>query len=505
MVKKAKTSETLDAEDARQALDRLKTEHHLILGAAGEGIYGLDCDGRTTFVNAAATKLMGWKEQDILGKLLHPIHHHSHPDGSHYPRDECPIYAALKDGEVHRVDNEVFWTVDGRAIPVEYTSTPIWHESKLKGAVVVFRDISQRRKMEQQRQDAHDEILRLKELLEHQRDYLREEINLTLHHGEIIGESQALKRTLAQIEAVSKTKATVIILGESGTGKEMIARAIHDNSDRRDNQLVKVNCASIPKDLFESEFFGHVKGAFTGAHRDRVGRFELANGGTLFLDEVGEIPFEQQGKLLRALEEQEFERVGDENTTSVDVRIVAATNKNLLQEVKLRNFREDLYYRLSVFPIEVPPLRERVSDIVPLAQHFLNTICAEWGRNPLSVTRSQAASLCQHDWPGNVRELKNVIERAVILSPGNHLRLDQALPMGNSEKKGLPLSVSFDLGSDELMTDEEFRALEKQNLMRALANTNWRISGSGGAAELLGLKPSTLSYRMKMLEIEKPR
>ena len=262
------------------------------------------------------------------------------------------------------------------------------------------------------------------------------------------------------------------------------------------------NCASIPKDLFESEFFGHVKGAFTGAHRDRVGRLQLANGGTLFLDEVGEIPFEQQGKLLRALQEQEFERIGDEKTTRVEVRVVAATNKNLLEEVKLGNFREDLYYRLSVFPIEVPPLRERVSDIVPLAQHFLNTVCREQGRDPLPLSKAQAASLSRHDWPGNIRELKNVIERAVILSPGNRLQLDQAMPGGNS-KKGSEPTVDFDPDADELMTDDEFRVLEKQNLTRALEKSNWRISGVDGAADLLGLKPSTLSYRMKVLEIEK--
>ena len=505
MNNKSETSGSSRANQAQKELDRLKTEHQLILDAAGEGIYGLDCEGRATFVNSAATELLGWREQDVLGEPLHDIHHHSHPDGSHYPREECPIYAAMKDGEIHRVDDEVFWTADGRAIPVEYTSTPIWHENRLRGAVVVFRDISQRKKIEQQRQDAHDEIFRLKELLEQERDYLREEIKLTISYGDIIGESQALKRTLIQIEAVAKTTASVVILGESGTGKEMIARAIHDNSDRRDKPLVKVNCASIPNDLFESEFFGHVKGSFTGAHRDRVGRLELANGGTLFLDEVGEIPLEQQGKLLRALQEQEFERVGDEKTTSVDVRVVAATNKNLLEEIKLGNFREDLYYRLSVFPIELPPLRERVSDIVPLAQHFLKTVCTEQGRDSLALSKSQATSLCRYDWPGNIRELKNVIERAVILSPGNRLRLDQAMPMGRSGEKSEPLMVSFDLDDDEFMTDHEFRMLEKQNITRVLVKTSWRISGADGAAVLLGLKPSTLSYRMKALGIVDPK
>jgi PAS domain S-box-containing protein len=486
-------------------LSRLKTEHQLILDAAGEGIYGLDCEGRTTFVNSAATELLGWRENDVLGEALHDIHHHSHPDGTPYAKEDCPIYAALKDGEIHRVDDEVFWTADGRAIPVEYTSTPIWHENQLKGAVVVFRDISQRKEFELQREDAFDEILKLKEQLELERDYLREEMNVTIHYGEIIGDSEALKRTLTQIEAVAGTTASVLVLGESGVGKEMIARAIHNNSDRSDKPLVKVNCASIPNELFESEFFGHVKGAFTGAHRDRVGRLQLADGGTLFLDEVGEIPLGLQGKLLRALQEQEFERVGDEKTTKVEVRVVAATNKNLLNEVKEGNFREDLYYRLSVFPIEVPPLRERVSDIAPLAQQFLNSICLQQGRDPMSLSKAQAASLSRADWPGNIRELKNVIERAVILSPGDRLRLDLAMPgsQADTEKIAEPATVSLEIESGELMTETEFRTLEKANLTLALNKTSWRISGAGGAAELLGLKPSTLSYRMKVLGIEK--
>ena len=498
-IPKPKTNQVSDE------LSRLKTEHQLILDAAGEGIYGLDCDGRTTFVNSAATELLGWREDDVIGELLHDIHHHSHPDGSPYPREECPIYATLKDGEIHRVDNEVFWTADGRAIPVEYTSTPIWHQNQLKGAVVVFRDISQRKELERQKQSAFNKIVQLKEQLELERDYLRDEINVTIHYGEIIGDSEALKRTLVQIEAVAKTTASVLILGESGVGKEMIARAIHSNSDRSEKPLVKVNCASIPNELFESEFFGHVKGAFTGAYRDRVGRLQLADGGTLFLDEVGEIPLGLQGKLLRALQEQEFERVGDERTTKVEVRVVAATNKNLLEEVKKGNFREDLYYRLSVFPIEVPPLRERVSDIAPLAQQFLNSICLQQGRDVLPLSEAQAALLSLADWPGNIRELKNVIERAVILSPTNRLRLDLAMPgtHTNSLKIGEPANFSLDVEPGEVMTETEFRELEKTNLTIALNKTNWRISGAGGAADLLGLKPSTLSYRMKVLGIEK--
>ena len=245
----------------RNQLSQLQIEHQLILDSAGEGIYGLDGDGRITFSNAAATQILGWKH-DVVGQHAHDVHHHSHADGSSYPRDECPIYAALVDGEIHRVADEVFWNVDGSFVPVEYTSTPILNDGKPDGAVVVFRDITERRGLEKERETAFEEIKRLKDQIEQERDYLRDEINITVNFGEIIGQSQALKRTLAQIETVAQTPVSVLILGESGVGKEMIARAIHTKSDRADRPIVKVNCASIPKDLFESEFFGHVRGAF---------------------------------------------------------------------------------------------------------------------------------------------------------------------------------------------------------------------------------------------------
>jgi len=446
---------------AYEELSQLQTQHQLILDAAGEGVYGLDCNGKITFSNAAATEILGWKIEDVHGQPAHDVHHHSHSDGSTYPRDECPIYAALHDGEIHRVDNEVFWHINGSAVPVEYISTPIWQDGKLSGAVVIFRD------------------------------------------GEIIGESQALKRTLAQIEAVAQTPVSVLILGESGVGKEMIARAIHTKSDRVDKPLVKVNCASIPKDLFESEFFGHVRGAFTGAHQDRVGRLQLADGGTLFLDEVGEIPMSQQGKLLRALQEGEFERVGEDKTSKVDVRVVAATNRDLMEEIKAGRFREDLFYRLSVFPVDVPPLRERKDDITLLAVHFLDQICRELGREPPRMTQQQVSVLKQQKWPGNIRELKNVIERAVISSTGTRLRLDLAVPNASTENH-LPAEPSA-ANSSEFVTIAEFKELEKANMTAALRHANWKVWGPEGAADLLGIKPSTLAYQMKMLGIEKHR
>jgi PAS domain S-box-containing protein len=490
---------------AIEELEVLKERCTMILEAAGDGIYGLDRNGCTTFLNSRAAEILGWNAADLIGKPLHDIHHHTHANGKPYPREECPIYAALKDGEVHQVSDEVFWHAKGHCVSVEYTSTPILDNGQPSGAVVVFRDISDRLRMEREKHQALSEITRLKELLELERDYLREEINTDANVGEMIGDSQALKRTMAQIEAVANTTANVLVLGESGSGKEMIARGIHASSQRAGEPLVKVNCASIPTELFESEFFGHVKGSFTGAHRDRVGRMELANNGTLFLDEVGEIPLSLQGKLLRALQESEFERVGDEKTIRVDVRIVAATNRDLAEEVKKGNFREDLYYRLSVFPIQVPTLRERVLDILPLAQHFMAKNCQQMGRAMLRITQAHAQQLKQHAWPGNIRELKNVMERAVILSTGDTLRLDLALPLvdeGAQDFAGPSLESLGLEANDAFISDADFRRLEKQNITKALRAGSGKVSGAGGAAELLGVKSSTLAYRISKLGIK---
>ncbi len=495
-----------DSELARtkDQYDRLQQTHELILNAAGEGIYGLDNQGHMTFANQASTDILGWSVEECLGRSAHQVHHHSHADGSKYDREDCPIYAAFKDGDLQRVDNEVFWHADGRAIPVEYTSTPIRKDGELNGAVVVFRDIADRMKAEKEREAAYQEVAQLKEQLLLERDYLRDEIKINANFGEIIGRSLALERVLEQVGAVAQTDANVLVLGESGVGKELIARAIHTNSSRAEQPLVKVNCASIPKELFESEFFGHVKGAFTSAHKDRVGRMQLADGGTLFLDEVGEIPLSLQSKLLRVLQEREFERVGDDNTISVNVRIVAATNRNLEEEIKAGRFREDLYYRLSVFPIQVPSLRERKDDILPLTQHLIKTICRSMGKAPFGVTRQQGELLQSLRWPGNIRELRNVLERAIILSQGSRLRLDLALPNQPSLIAAQPESGAPP-GSSEFLTDAEFQQKEKHNLVAALEHSGWRVSGEGGAADLLGIKASTLTYRMKALEIEKPK
>ena len=481
----------------------IEQENRLILSAAGEGIYGVNSDGRTTFVNPAAEQILGWAADELIGRDIHGIVHHTRPDGSHYPTEECPIYAAFRDGSVHKVDNEVFWRRDGKPVWVEYTSTPIRDRGEVVGAVIVFRDISERHEAQEKLRAALAEVDSLRHRLELENAYLLEEIRSESNHHEIIGRSAAIQTVLRQIDLVAPTGANVLITGESGTGKELIARAIHEASGRRDRPLIRVNCAAIPRELFESEFFGHVRGAFTGAIRDRVGRFELADGGTLFLDEVGEIPLELQGKLLRVLQEGHFERVGEERTRQVDVRVIAATNRDLKQEVRRRAFREDLYFRLNVFPIESAPLRERLDDIPLLAAHFLGTIGRRLNLPNLKLTQGDVQMLSQYDWPGNVRELENVIERAAILSRDGRLRFDLAgwrLAPSASVK-----STAVAAPRADLVTDDERRERDRANILAALRATHGKVSGPGGAAELLGVKPTTLASRIKAFGLQKRR
>ena len=302
---------------------------------------------------------------------------------------------------------------------------------------------------------------------------------------------------------MAPTETSVLILGETGTGKELVARAIHDRSSRRERPMIKVNCGAIPRDLFESEFFGHVKGAFTGAIRDRTGRFQLADRGTLFLDEIGEIPVELQSKLLRVLQEGQFERVGEDVTRRVDVRLIAATNRNLKREMEAGRFREDLYYRLSVFPIEIPPLRQRSGDIPLLAAHFLRRARIPGRSRPFRLTPEQMERLKQYDWPGNIRELQNVIERAIIVSRAGPLRLDLALPAFAPSLESIQSEAQPD-EEREFLSAQDWKHRERQNLVAALKSANWRVSGRGGAAELRGLRPTTLTSRMKALKIKRP-
>ncbi|MGH0038313.1 MAG: sigma 54-interacting transcriptional regulator [Myxococcota bacterium] len=349
---------------------------------------------------------------------------------------------------------------------------------------------------------AFEEIGRLRRQLALENEYLREQFDEACDVGELIGGGPACRALQEQVALVAPTDATVLIQGESGTGKELVAREIHRQSPRRGAPMITVNCASIPRELYESEFFGHVKGAFTGAVRDREGRFAAADGGTLFLDEVGEIPLDLQAKLLRVLQERRYERVGEEQTREVDVRILAATNRDLRGEVAAGRFREDLYYRLNVFPVTVVPLRERLCDIEVLARRFAERAARRLGRPPPELTPAAVRTLSGYDWPGNVRELENVIERSVITSPGP--RLAVRLPEASAPPTG-PAPPPADTGGERtVLTEAELRALERENTLAALRRTRWRIRGPGGAAELLGIRPTTLASRIRTWGLERP-
>ncbi len=497
----------------------VRQELELILQAAGDGIYGIDCNGLGTFANRASSEILGWKEEEVIGHAVHALHHHSRPDGSHYPKEECPIYAAFSDGRIHRGDDEIFWKADGTCIPVEYTSTPIYDQGKLSGAVVVFKDISERKRNEEALQAAHLELARMKERLEEENAYLQEAFSAQHNFKEIIGNSCAINQVLSQVELVAPTYANVLINGESGTGKELIARAIHERSDRSERPLIKVNCAAIPHELFESEFFGHQKGAFTGAIKERVGRFELADGGTIFLDEVGEIPLDLQSKLLRVLQEGQLERVGDSQTRSVDVRVIAATNRDLKAEVESMRFREDLYFRLNVFPIEAAPLRKRSDDIPLLAQHFINLTSRKLKRSEPTLSHANVKQLQAYNWPGNIRELQNIIERAIIICQNNKLNFDlpnseptnlKSVNSGSDRVTAKPTSsqsidkplINEGLTEQQAYSEETRLKRDRENIKRALAACNGRISGNNGAAQLLGIKPTTLTSRIKKLGID---
>lgn len=645
--------------------EELRDQNKLILNAAREGICILDLEGKAVFINLAAAGMIGWNPEELIDKCIHDILHPSQPDGS-CPRNVCKVYATLEDGGIHRVDEELFWRKDSTNFPVEYTSTPILENEKLTGAVLIFTNITERkraRKTEEAlrknldqlskknryetivssvtrsvhqsinleevlenateamsenidlvdnvviyliegkeavirahsgfpdwyveragriaypkgatwktiiegkplycadvdqdtvigpagremgtksylstpirfeervigalfivsyRKNAFDEdelkllkvvaqqieiainnaqqaealhkalreVELLKNRLQAENIYLQEEIKTELNFEEIIGQSTAIQRVLHKVEQIAPTDITVLIQGETGTGKELVARAIHNLSPRKDRPLVKVNCGAISAGLVESELFGHQKGAFTGAIEQRIGRFELADSGTIFLDEVSELPPETQVKLLRVLQEGEFERVGSSKPIRVNVRTIAATNRNLAEAVKAGLFRPDLFYRLNVFPLEIPPLRERKSDIPLLANVFLSKLAKKLGKHIHGLSRETMDRLMPYEWPGNIRELQNVIERAVVLTHTPIIHIDDFM---------LQLSTNSHYSGSDRLED-----MERSHVLRVLEETHWVIEGKRGAASALGLTPSTLRYRMKKLRIKKP-
>jgi transcriptional regulator with GAF, ATPase, and Fis domain len=351
---------------------------------------------------------------------------------------------------------------------------------------------------------AYEEIEKLKSRLELENTFLQEEVQEAKAFGEMVGQSGALKQLLRQVEMVAPTDATVLILGESGTGKELVAREIHKRSQRGDRPLIRVNCASIPKELYESEFFGHAKGAFTGAVKDRAGRFEAAHGGTLFLDEVGEIPLELQSKFLRVLQEGQYERVGEERTRTVDVRIIAATNRDLPKDVETGRFRQDLYYRLNVFPVRVAPLRERKEDIALLAAHFIEKAAKKLKLPAARLTQAHLAQFQAYDWPGNIRELQNMIERALILAQNGALWFDFPSSGRTATRTAETRPIIDNVKDTAILSYPDLRQHERENVLAALEKTRWKVHGPGGTAELLGIKPTTLISRIKKLGLKRP-
>jgi transcriptional regulator with GAF, ATPase, and Fis domain len=420
-----------------------------------------------------------------------------HPDD--LSRAKVAVEAAMAEKKEYRCEYRVVWP-DGTIRWAVARGEPIYDEAgecvRVMGVLV---DVTERKR-------AEEEISHLKERLEAENVYLRGEVSEGHRHREIVGESEGIRKVLEQVEQVAGTDMTVLIMGETGTGKELVARAVHERSMRRERSLVKVNCSALPGELIESELFGHEKGAFTGATGRQVGRFELADGGTIFLDEVGDLPLKLQAKLLRVLQEGEFERLGSGRTIKVDVRVIAATNRNLVEAMGRGRFRADLYYRLNVYPIQLPALRERREDIGLLAEVFLGEASRRMGRRLDRVPGEVVEVLRRYEWPGNVRELQNVIERAAVVSTGRTLQLPEAWAAAEDWKAVRAWPAPKVDGAQLPARLFEGRSLEqvgKNYILRILEQTGWRVEGPRGAAMILGLNPSTLRSRMVRLGIKR--
>ncbi len=439
-------------------------------------------DGKLLYFNEAVEQQLGYTEEEFYNLK-------SSDFVVNYNQKEQASYRKTLAAKKEFLGECVLIRKDGTSMMVELKSSVVQYGDK-NITCSIFRDISIRKKREEELQNLLSENLQLKEALEAENTYLNQELSLTHNFDDIISTSPKYAKVLAKIEEVAETEATVLITGETGTGKELLARAVHQLSNRSDRSLVKINCAALPENLIESELFGHEKGAFTGAVMRKIGRFELANHATLFLDEIGELPIELQPKLLRVLQEGEFTRLGSNKTLKTDVRIIAATNRDLPEMVKEGTFREDLYYRLNVFPIHNLPLRDRKEDIPLLVKYFLKKFNDRIGRKVSKVSARSLGKLTKYDYPGNIRELENIIERAVITSKSETLDLNQWQP----EKE--PTTTKED-------TFPTFEEMERQHIIEALKRANWKVSGEGGAATLLGLKGKTLDSKMRKLKIKR--
>jgi PAS domain S-box-containing protein len=462
-----------------------------LVSGAMDAIVQLDAELQVTLMNPAAEQLFGYGPGQAVGLAF----------GGFLPdADRHQLTTLLRELESRPEGRRQQWIAGGlhamRAGGGTFPAEATVSCSRTRGRTsytLILRDVNER--LEAERRIA---------ALTRETEYLRDELKSVSRVGRVVGRSAPLQRLLRELEQVAATDATVLILGETGTGKELIARSVHEASPRRDKPLVTLNCAAIPQTLMESELFGHERGAFTGATQRREGRFALADGGTIFLDEIGELPLELQAKLLRVLQEGEVEPVGGSRTRKVDVRVIAATNRDLREETEAGRFREDLYFRLAVFPLQVPPLRERGDDIGLLAAAFVERHARKLGRVIAPLTPDCVQRLKAYHWPGNVRELENVIERAAIVAKGGRLDLDRALEGTAQDILTASAAAADQVPSTRVLTVDELKQLERDNLSRALEATAWKISGEGGAARLLGMQPSTLASRMKALGIARP-
>jgi len=473
----------------QQALRESEARFAGILNIAQEAIVSIDQLKRIILFNTGAEQIFGYSSDEIIGEsidllisnkfqevhLNHIAEFVGSPMKSRLMGERSEIFGRRKNGE---------------EFPAEATISKLELGNNIV-LTAILRDITERKRMEQSLRDALSEVKKLKNQLQAENIYLQEEIKQTHNFEEIVGNSDALLYVLNRVEQIAPTDTTVLILGETGTGKELFARAIHSKSERKDTPFIKVNCAALPAHLIESELFGHEKGAFTGAQSRRRGRFELADGGTIFLDEIGELPLELQPKLLRVLQEGELERLGDEETLTVDVRVLAATNRDLASEVREGRFRLDLFYRLNVFPLTVPPLRDRLEDIELLAKFFIEKFSNKLGKCIDKVSQQVMFALKNYDWPGNIRELENVIERAVIVTLGSEFRLVDKLEFHKMQ-------------GFQSNTDQSLAEIEREYIVQVLEKTHWRIEGDAGAAKILDLHPNTLRNRMLKLNIRRP-